>query len=99
MQAKETLTDSKERNLYDAWRSSGIAMKYSQWRSMKDTVKSSMHWATPKTSGRMIDLLEKNEPISLNPSPVEDDDDSKGVMGKTNLITQTLTKITFCRQQ
>ena len=34
----------------------------------------------------MIDLLEKNEPISLNPSPVEDDDDSKGVMGKTNLI-------------
>ena len=64
-------------------------MKYSQWRSMKDTVKSSMHWATPKTSGRMIDLLEKNEPISLNPSPVEDDDDIKGEMGKRklNLIT------------
>ena len=43
----------------------------------------------------MIDLLEKNEPISLNPSPVEDDDDSKGAMDKTNLTVQTLTMITF----
>ena len=41
----------------------------------------------------MIDLLEKNEPISLNPSPVEDDVDSKGVISKTHLIAQTLTMI------
>ena len=35
-----------------------------------------MHWATPNTSGRMIDLHEQNvknyEPISLNSSPVND---------------------------
>ena len=52
-----------------------LNFRYSQWRSLKDSVKSSMHWATPNTSGRMIDLHEqiaKNAPISLNSSPVEE---------------------------
>jgi hypothetical protein len=69
------LIDPKERSLYDAWRSAGIAVSYKQWRSLKDTVKSSMHWATPKTSGRMLDLEEpngNNDTISLNPSTVKE---------------------------
>ena len=44
-------------------------MSYEQWRALKDSVKTSMHWATPKTSGRMLE-----EPLSLNPSPVKDED-------------------------
>ena len=43
----------------------------------RTTVKSSMHWATPNTSGRMLDLEQnsENEPISLHPSPVKDDEE------------------------
>jgi len=77
LQAKEVLTDPQERSLYDAWRSAGMAMRYSAWRNLKASVRSSMHWATPKTSGRMLDMVgegEANEPISLNPSPVTDKD-------------------------
>ena len=76
-QAKEALTNPEERSLYDAWKSAGIAMSYAQWRSLKSSVKSSMHWATPKTSGRMLEIAkntEKNDPISLNPSPVKEED-------------------------
>jgi len=85
LQAKTILTDPKERDLYDSWRSSGIAMKYNQWRSLKDSVKSSMHWATPNTSGRMIDLHEQNSPISLNSSPVDD-------KGESNNSNQDITE-------
>ena len=66
--------------MYDEWRGSGIAMSYDQWRALKDSVKTSMHWATPKTSGRMLDLKEappshfKEEPLSLNPSPPKEID-------------------------
>lgn len=91
LQAKDILTDTNERNLYDSWRSAGIAMKYSQWRSMKDTVKSSMHWATPKTSGRMIDLVEHDEPISLNPSPVRDSEESKETAANENTDENEIT--------
>jgi len=71
-----TLVDPKERGLYDAWRSAGIAMTFAQWRSLKDSVKASMHWATPKTSGRMLDIGQKepSELVSLNPSPVKEED-------------------------
>ena len=44
-------------------------MSYEQWRALKDSVKTSMHWATPRTSGRMLE-----EPLSLNPSPIKDKD-------------------------
>ena len=43
-------------------------MSYKQWRSLKSSIKSSMHWATPKTQGRM---LENSEPL-LSLSPVKD---------------------------
>ena len=51
-------------------------MTYAQWRGLKDSVKSSMHWATPKTSGRMLDISvqKEEEPLSLNPSPVKEYD-------------------------
>ena len=69
------LTDPEERSVYDAWCSAGLAMRYSAWRNLKSSVRSSMHWATPKTAGRMLDMAaEASEPISLNPSPVTDKD-------------------------
>jgi len=75
LRAKEVLTDPEERSMYDAWCSAGLAMRYSAWRNLKSSVRSSMHWATPKTAGRMLDMTaEASEPISLNPSPVTDKD-------------------------
>ena len=71
------LTDPQERGLYDSWRSAGIAMRYSAWRNLKSSVRSSMHWATPRTSGRMLDMVDvptPSEPLSLNPSPVNEQD-------------------------
>ena len=71
------LTDPQERGLYDSWCSAGIAMRYSAWRNLKSSVRSSMHWATPRTSGRMLDMVEvptPSEPLSLNPSPVNEKD-------------------------
>jgi len=75
LRAKEVLTDPQERGLYDSWCSAGIAMRYSAWRNLKSSVRSSMHWATPRTSGRMLDMVEvptPSEPLSLNPSPVDE---------------------------
>ena len=71
--AKESLCDPRERKMYDDWRSAGIAMSYGQWRALKDSVKTSMHWATPKTSGRMLDM-NNDELLSLNPSPIKEED-------------------------
>ncbi len=53
-------------------------MSFAQWR-VKDSVKTSMHWATPKTSGRMLENLgvegaSSSEALSLNPSPVKECD-------------------------
>lgn len=73
LKAKETLTDASSRSRYDAWRSSGLAMSFQQWMSLKDSVQTSLHWSTPKTSGRMLE----QEPISLNPSPVKEEDMEK----------------------
>lgn len=77
LRAKEVLTDPQERGLYDAWTRSGIAMRYATWRNLKSSVRSSMHWATPKTSGRMLEMTAEEvsgEPLSLNPSPVNERD-------------------------
>nr|XP_039273088.1 dnaJ homolog subfamily C member 12-like [Styela clava] len=46
--AKEVLTDSEKRKDYDAWRNSGIRIPYNKWRSMRDSVKMSMHWGYKK---------------------------------------------------
>ena len=47
-EAKETLLNKAKRTLYDKWRGSGIAVSFKQWESMKDSIQSGMHWATPK---------------------------------------------------
>ena len=53
-QAKSVLTEPSERKRYDLWLDSGIAMSFKQWQGLKDAVHTSMHWATPKLAGRML---------------------------------------------
>ena len=52
-QAKNTLLDEEERKFYDTWLDSGITISFKNWRGLKGSVKTSMHWAAPKTD-RMI---------------------------------------------
>ena len=90
LQAKETLCDPQERKIYDDWRYSGIAMSYEQWRALKDSVKTSMHWATPRTSGRMLE-----EPLSLNPSPVKEEDSIEAEITKGLETTEYYEPIAY----
>eukprot|EP00095_Tigriopus_kingsejongensis_P000587 maker-scaffold95_size379157-snap-gene-0.17 protein:Tk00587 transcript:maker-scaffold95_size379157-snap-gene-0.17-mRNA-1 annotation:"j domain-containing protein" len=64
-QAKSILTNPEERRRYDKWLDSGLAMSYKQWRGLKDSVHTSMHWATPNTAGRMLESVSKDtvEPV------------------------------------
>ncbi|XP_041363491.1 dnaJ homolog subfamily C member 12-like [Gigantopelta aegis] len=52
---KEVLTDPKKRAHYDKWRTSGIAMPYDDWCSLRDSVHVSMHWGTVKTNPMLSD--------------------------------------------
>lgn len=52
--AKDTLCDEERRATYDKWRASGLTIPFKDWLAMKDSVKTSMHWATPKTADRML---------------------------------------------
>lgn len=49
------MTNPEERKTYDKWLGSGMAMTYKQWRGLKSAVHTSLHWATPKTLGRMLE--------------------------------------------
>ncbi|OWF43166.1 dnaJ homolog subfamily C member 12-like [Mizuhopecten yessoensis] len=46
--AKEVLSDQEMRKKYDKWKNSGIAMSYDQWSGLRDSVHTSMHWASVK---------------------------------------------------
>jgi len=52
--ANDTLCDTERRATYDKWRRSGLSVPFRQWLGMRDRVKTSMHWATPNTTERML---------------------------------------------
>ena len=51
--------DRARRTLYDKWRSSGLEISYSQWESLKETVQTSMHWASPRTERSLPEEADK----------------------------------------
>ena len=59
-EAKETLLNKAKRKLYDKWMNSGIDMSYKQWESWKDSVQTSLHWATPKNERMLPEGQETN---------------------------------------
>ena len=61
---------------------SGINIPYKNWRSLKGTVKTSMHWATPKT-----DKMIKNDTLPQNKST------SNSRKKEENLQTQSSTTV------
>uniref|UniRef100_A0A8C1RKR0 DnaJ homolog subfamily C member 12 n=1 Tax=Cyprinus carpio TaxID=7962 RepID=A0A8C1RKR0_CYPCA len=54
-EAKEVLTDEKKRKNYDLWLRSRIAIPFSEWRALSDSVKTSMHWAARSKKEPMLE--------------------------------------------
>ena len=76
-EAKETLLNKAKRTLYDKWRGAGIAVSFKQWESMKETVQTSMHWATPKNERMLPDGEERKVESEEEKEMDEDRDDFK----------------------
>ncbi|XP_053476691.1 dnaJ homolog subfamily C member 12 isoform X1 [Ictalurus furcatus] len=53
-QAKDILTDETKRRKYDYWLRSSITVPFSEWQSLSDTVKISMHWALKSKKEPML---------------------------------------------
>ncbi|ELU15225.1 hypothetical protein CAPTEDRAFT_149044 [Capitella teleta] len=65
-QAKEILTDDKGRAQYDKWMRSGLTIPYSEWHARKDTIHTSLHWAskskkTPALEGQCEDISQDDQ--------------------------------------
>ncbi|CAL8257143.1 unnamed protein product [Lota lota] len=44
-EAKEVLCNESKRKKYDLWKRSGVNISFHDWQALKDSVKTSMHWA------------------------------------------------------
>lgn len=54
-EAKEVLCDESKRKNYDLWKRSGVAMTFHDWQALKDSVKTSMHWAMKNKKEPMLE--------------------------------------------
>ncbi|CAM4728103.1 unnamed protein product [Leuciscus chuanchicus] len=72
-EAKEILTDEKKRKSYDLWLRSRIAIPFSQWQALSDSVKTSMHWAVRMKKEPMLEGTEDPDAVNMrNESAVEE---------------------------
>lgn len=54
-EAKEVLCDETKRKNYDHWKRSGVMMTFHDWQALKDSVKTSMHWALKSKKEPMLE--------------------------------------------
>eukprot|EP00092_Neocalanus_flemingeri_P006666 GFUD01007197.1.p1 GENE.GFUD01007197.1~~GFUD01007197.1.p1 ORF type:complete len:178 (+),score=66.87 GFUD01007197.1:213-746(+) len=92
-EAKETLLNKAKRTLYDKWRSAGIGVSFKQWESMKETVQTSMHWATPKNE-RMLPEGEERQTEPEKENELEENEDvfKENVEHKEKKMTPKLAR-------
>ncbi|KAM9325871.1 dnaJ homolog subfamily C member 12 [Gastrophryne carolinensis] len=57
--AKDTLTNEESRAQYDYWRQSKIKIPFSQWETLQDSIKMSMHWAVKNKKEAMLEAPNK----------------------------------------
>ncbi|CAN9500064.1 unnamed protein product [Ophioblennius macclurei] len=62
-EAKEVLCDEAKRKNYDLWRRSGVAMTFHDWQGLKDSVKTSMHWAVRNKKEPMLEASQPEVPV------------------------------------
>ncbi|XP_052428697.1 dnaJ homolog subfamily C member 12-like [Carassius gibelio] len=65
-EAKEVLTDEKKIKNYDLWLRSRIAIPFSEWRALSDSVKTSMHWAVRSKKEAMLEDAKDPDPVSVH---------------------------------
>ncbi|XP_068183899.1 dnaJ homolog subfamily C member 12 [Antennarius striatus] len=63
-EAKEVLCDETKRKSYDLWRRSGISIPFHDWQALKDSVKTSMHWAMRNKKEPMLEAPEEETPAT-----------------------------------
>ncbi|KAK7901711.1 hypothetical protein WMY93_018480 [Mugilogobius chulae] len=63
-EAKEVLCDEEKRQNYDIWKRSGVAMTFHDWQALKDSVKTSMHWAMKTKKEPMLEPPASDLPTS-----------------------------------
>ncbi|CAL8366482.1 dnaJ homolog subfamily C member 12 [Gadus morhua] len=54
-EAKEVLCDESKRKNYDLWTRSGVTISFHDWQALKDSVKTSMHWAVRAKKEPMLE--------------------------------------------
>ncbi|XP_023689463.1 dnaJ homolog subfamily C member 12 [Paramormyrops kingsleyae] len=65
-EAKEVLTNEDTRKMYDLWRRSRISVPFRDWRSLSDSVKTSMHWAVKAKKEPMLEASQET-PAAVPP--------------------------------
>ena len=106
-EAKDTLLDRARRTLYDKWRGSGLEISYKQWESLKESVQTSMHWASPRTD-RCIPEAQENrdsdtEGDKENTARSQDQDQEQAERGarlrRQDSCHPTIVMVNKCNQE
>ena len=102
-EAKETLLNRARRTLYDKWRGSGLDISYRQWESLKETVQTSMHWATPSNERMLPEGMEDRRGRE-GEADKENKDKAGGTGGSGQLRRQdschpTIVMVNKCNQE
>merc|ERR1712154_566061 len=97
-EAKDTLLDRARRTLYDKWRASGLEISYSQWESLKETVQTSMHWASPRTE-RTIPEGQENKENTASSQDQEQGAEPGGRLRRQDSCHPTIVMVNKCNQE
>ncbi|XP_046884806.1 dnaJ homolog subfamily C member 12 [Hypomesus transpacificus] len=63
-EAKEILCNESSRKMYDLWSRSGVTISFHDWQSLKNSVKTSMHWAVRSKKEPMLEDSKSTSPVS-----------------------------------
>lgn len=79
-EAKEVLCNESKRKNYDLWTRSGVTISFRDWQSLKDSVKTSMHWVVRSKKEPMLEeakpefpMNTRAEDIPVGPDTPEED--------------------------
>ncbi|XP_057704987.1 dnaJ homolog subfamily C member 12 [Corythoichthys intestinalis] len=65
-EAKEVLCNDTKRKNYDLWKRSGVAIPFQEWQALKDSVKTSMHWAVRNKKEPMLEAPKAETEINVH---------------------------------
>ncbi|KAM4729672.1 dnaJ homolog subfamily C member 12 [Anableps anableps] len=63
-EAKEVLCDETKRRNYDLWKRSGVGIPFQEWQALKESVKTSLHWAVRTKKEPMLESCRPEAPVA-----------------------------------